>query len=711
MQKTKTKTKNSWVIQKRAIIVIAAIVVVLIAALVVANILSDIYTFVDEDGQSYTIKKHDGEYALFKDGDLCDTGTDQNVHYFLTASGTQVQIDSKTGEYKVYAVVDTEDTEQVSHVGNAARVLMFKQLTYDSSSTKDNSRIIKSIDVQNQFGSYTLRRGTNDTFYVEGHSTATLLQQTFAQLSSGCGYTIALQRLEEPRRLPDGSIDYAEYGLASEIREKEGTDGNSVTYDYTPTQYTITTMNEDTYTVTLGDAIVSGNGYYARYADRNTVYILSSTNLDAGVLQPVEALISPMLVYPMTATTYTNVTDFTYRSDFDHAMITRELYASVLGEDVLDALPDTGSELTEEDMALLAQIEKDYSDAVDAMSDEEFSDIYETVIAKYSKLVTKFSYSNIKDRDGTLLASTPYIMDSDYMAGYFPHADNISTMLGLLYSMSFDGVTVLSPTSEDLAAYGLDDYAHTISFIYTDSLGNQIPNYFFVSEKTEDGLYYAYSAMYDMIVCFSKSQAEYLEWEEIDWYEREYFQIYLAFVKSITVEYAGLADPIVFTVDNSKSDQSDGINVENLEVFVDGVAPDYNIFYTTATGDIEMKPPTFNFTRLFRSFLTASIEGNADLTLAEKEAFLHSPDSDCLLKFTVIAEDEDGNSLYNVYRFYRYTERKAYLTIEALDSPTSPSDPSRADGRFYVLRSFCDKLIADVNRFINGEEIIVESKS
>ena len=61
-----------------------------------------------------------------------------------------------------------------------------------------------------------------------------------------------------------------------------------------------------------------------------------------------------------------------------------------------------------------------------------------------------------------------------------------------------------------------------ISFVYHDPDGGDHNNRVNISKKTEDGKYYAYSDMYDMIVTFDESQAPYLEWEEIDWYEREY---------------------------------------------------------------------------------------------------------------------------------------------------------------------------------------------
>ena len=152
---------------------------------------------------------------------------------------------------------------------------------------------------------------------------------------------------------------------------------------------------------------------------------------------------------------------------------------------------------------------------------------------------------------------TEYFYD---MAGYLPNSDNIGSVLQALYSMTFDGVAVLGPTDEDLDAYGLSNPAHEFAFIYKDAQGQEWSNHFVVSEKTEDGMYYGYSEIYDMIVRIPESQATYLEWEEIDWYEREYFMFNIAHVQQIKLEGAGITTPIVFTLDNSKSDQSKGLN-------------------------------------------------------------------------------------------------------------------------------------------------------
>jgi hypothetical protein len=116
-------------------------------------------------------------------------------------------------------------------VGVGQRVLMFKQLTYDQSSTNDLSKVIKRIEVHNQKGEIIVNRGENNRFEVEDHPTAVLVDELFAQLSNACGYTISMQRLENPVRLPDGSIDYSEYGLAPETRTEKNEDGTDKTDD------------------------------------------------------------------------------------------------------------------------------------------------------------------------------------------------------------------------------------------------------------------------------------------------------------------------------------------------------------------------------------------------------------------------------------------------------------------------------------------------
>ena len=707
--KSAVTKKSSIRTQKRAIAVLLILSVVLAVAFGVVSVIVDIYEYKDFDGIEYTIKKKKGEYGLYKDGVICDVDKDG---YYLTDLGTQLDVDPETGEYKIYAVVDTTGTEVV---GVGQRVLMFKQLTYDQSSTNDLSKVIKRIEVHNQKGEIIVNRGENNRFEVEDCPTAILVDELFAQLSVGCGYTISMQRLENPVRLPDGSIDYSEYGLAPEVRtekNEDGTDkvdenGNPVTYDYKPTWYTVTTMTNETYTVTLGDPTVSEAGYYARYEDRDTVYILASANLDAAVLQPVEALITPMMVYPMSLNTYFQVSNFTYRSDIDHYAIYRDMVKEVTGFDMDTVEPDEEGNYSEEVQAKLDEASKAIAD----MDEKEFAKMYDRLFVANSRLVTAFSFIDMDQRTDTLYSSLPYMMSSDYMEGYLPNSDNIGSVLQGLYSMKFDRVAVLSPTDEELEEYGLDMPAHDFTFTYKNAEGQEFDNHFILSGKTEDGKYYGYSEIYDMILVIDESQLTYLEWEEIDWYEREYFLFNIAHVQTIKLEGAGVKSPIIFTLDNSKSDQSKGMNSDKLEVYANGQPMDYTLTVTKPSGSQATETASYNFRRFFQALLTASMEGNAELTAEEMEAFRETPDGECLLKLTILADDGKGSTANICYRFYRYTERKAYFTVEVLDSTSDTGNPTEAQGVFYVLRSFCDKLIADAYRFMEGTEIVVDSKN
>jgi hypothetical protein len=345
------------------------------------------------------------------------------------------------------------------------------------------------------------------------------------------------------------------------------------------------------------------------------------------------------------------------------------------------------------------------------MKDEEFAKLYDRHYENHSRLVTAFSFIDMDERVDTLYSSLPYQMSSDYMAGYLPNSDNIGAVLQSLYSMTFDGVAVLAPTAEELDEYGLSNPAHEFAFIYKDAQGQEWNNHFVVSEKTEDGMYYGYSEIYDMIVRIPESQATYLEWEEIDWYEREYFMFNIAHVQEIKLEGAGITTPIIFTLDNSKSDQSGGMNSDKLEVYANGKLMDYTLTVTKPSGSQATETSTYNFKRFFQALLTASMEGNAELSEEEMQSFRETPDGECYLKITIHADDGKGETADLVYRFYRYTERKAYFTVEVLDGVVDSNTPENGQGVFYVLRSFCDKLVADAYRFMEGTEIVVDSKN
>lgn len=494
----RAKKRDSLRRQRVAIIAMILVVAALLAALSVALYWIDILVYEDVDGAEYYVKRVEGKYSLcYKSGEILDRNDDG---YYQTDAGTLVFVDASSGSCTRYAVVDLEDTEAV---GYSEYVLMFKQLTYDISSTKDMSKVIKSIEVHNEYGEYSFVREGNGDFYIEGSESTPYNKETFARLAVACGYTLSMRRLEDPKKQDNGEIDFAEYGLAVTVDE----DGN----EKEPAYYIITTMTGESHKVIVGDLTVTGTGYYARYEGRDTIYILVASGMTETVLGRVEDIVTPMIVYPMDMNNYFNVAEFTIYNSIDYDAIYDEL-REIYGDDV-----------TAEDI-----------------DSKDFSEKYAEAFEKHSKKACCFNYVDADTRKNTMYSATPYFSALEYTAGYYINGNNIDTVLYNLYDTQFMRVEVLSPTEDELVAYGLDEAPYMLSYFYLtkNSDGEDVYVYNVVefSEKTEDGIYYAYSGNYDMIVSISEASLDFLLWEEIDWYDSSYIQLDISHITDIMIE-------------------------------------------------------------------------------------------------------------------------------------------------------------------------------
>jgi hypothetical protein len=154
------------------------------------------------------------------------------------------------------------------------------------------------------------------------------------------------------------------------------------------------------------------------------------------------------------------------------------------------------------------------------------------------------------------------------------------------------------------------------------------------------------------------------------------------------------------------------------EVFANGKILDYVIPTTNHVGTKVNSSAMDNFKQFYGALLYASFEGMAELTEEEKASLRamdnfsnDDPNNPCQLKITFNAEDFYGNRYDVVFRFYQYTERKSYITIEKLNYENgSASSSAEAYGNFCVLRSFADKLIEDAWRIVNAQEVTAVTK-
>ena len=521
------KRSNMLKKQRMAAIFIAVAVLLLIVALAVVLYLADIYSFEDINGDEYLVKRVDGAYTLcYKDGEVCGTVDFQGKKCYLTKVGTIVLVDGESGETEIKVVPATEGTETQYY---NQYVSLFNTMTYDKNQVKEEAQIIESIEVHNLYGTFSFAREEGNDFVIDEHRDTAFSSLSFSQFATACGSAVASRRLENPVKLENGAIDYAEYGLAAEKREKTEIDdlGNetSVEYDYTPTYYIITAINGDWHKVTVGDATVTGDGYYAKYdggevggkaqSARDTVYVLMITDLALSdgynayelLNGRIENFVSPQIVYPMGVSEYFNVKDFTVYKDIDYAKIYESL----------------SEKFTEEDAG-----------------SEEFLKEYQRLFTLHSKKVCDFSFYEMSDRNGTMDAYVPYISNLEYTSGYYLNGDNVDLMLSAFYQTEFGGVIKLSPTEEDLEKYGLLNSPYVVGYFFKTKNEKGEPiyvqNYVEISEKGDDGTYYAYSETYDMIVSVKESSFNFLEWDETYWYDESYIKLGISNIDSILIE-------------------------------------------------------------------------------------------------------------------------------------------------------------------------------
>lgn len=554
-EKISGKERKKTVMWKQKVFaaVLAVAIVFLTAAILIANQVIMIYYLTDEytdaegvrHSDRYTIKRESGVYKLFsRDGKLMETtengytSTSDNVRYEVYVaekSGNQYLLNTSTGSYETYAIVDYDSDAGESLGGTVKnrRVMMFPRVGQDNT---------YSIEVKNQYGTYTfIRENVKSGEKVngkDGYKTVVTVKKgetpvlasydptLFASLCVSCGYALTMQKLDfsnaETPRKADGSVDLNAYGLTDRYDEE----GNLT---YTPTVYTIVKgekqdekgsepgamyPTDTAYTVRVGDAILSGGGYYVQLDGRDAVYIVSSTIADT-VLQPVEALVTPALIYPMTVSTYVMVNDFFFGT--------------------------------------VADMNK-----IDEKDEEESK--------KNINIKIMFDYVDLDERQDTMYSSSPYWISADRRAsmgdGFVLDNDSVSAVMGSLYQMEFLGCKVLNPTEEDLAEYKLDKDIYLLRFRYDPEIAsggsdeeNWADNWVFFSQKQkkEDGsfVYYAYSSIHDMIVEIDHSQLTFLEWTDSDWYNQYYFQQNISYVKRMTIKYGDkLYD---MTMDNTLS--------------------------------------------------------------------------------------------------------------------------------------------------------------
>ncbi len=267
----------------------------------------------------------------------------------------------------------------------------------------------------------------------------------------------------------------------------------------------------------------------------------------------------------------------------------------------------------------------------------------------------------------------------DYKMEY-PTEYSVSTNYDLMLQgfMELYGNSVLALGKDDelisdniLEKYNLKKPAYEIFFTH-----NGIENNILISEKTEDGIYYAYSLLFNVICDIPEDLFNFLEWELMDFIDKPLLQYNINDISSITVTAKDFEETFILYT-------SEGETTTNP---VTGV--------TTTTTDLQVKLKSNNtyiaepkyFRQFYMGLLTTNLVTYADV---EDETGL-----ECLATLKIITRD--GKKID--YAFYPYATRRCFYTLNG-------------KGEFYVLKDAVEKIVSDAKKLIAGEEVNYQNKN
>lgn len=457
-------------------------------------------------------------------------------------------------------------------MGSATTILMFNQVERAN---------IQSIEVHNEFGGYTFYYDDEKKdFFFKDYLNSPYSKEMISSLVTDAGFPTIVERIAE------NTDNLEEYGLS----EKDN-----------PAYYILTTRNNKTHKVYIGNMTVTGGGYYARYEGRDAIYVVPAS-IKGTILSPVSNLMSAMLFLPLSQTDYFAVKDF-----------------------------------------ILAKNEKAFVKITSETKTKKDSNGNE-----YEDFV---SYK--------MLYPAEYNVSSNY--------DNLLQTFMECYGTSVEYLGKDDETISDkiLEKYNLKNPAFELFFEHKG-----IKNDILISKQNDDGTYYAYSLLFNIICVMDEQTFSFLEWDLLDFVDKPILQYSINDVSSITVNSKGFEETFLLYV-------SDGETTTNP---VTGTTTTKkNLQVKLKSTDKYIQNPD-DFRQFYMGLLTTNIVTYA----SEKDP----SKLDCLATIKVLTRDGKRHE----FSFYPYESLRCLYTLNG-------------KGEFYVLKTTVEKLISDAQKLVKGEPV------
>lgn len=511
----------------------------------------------------------------------------------------------------VAEVSDAPKLLEGESLGAGNRIFMYDYMDKDS---------VKAVSVTNENADYAISLSEDGNYYIDGNKNAPYDTNLFTSLCVSVGYSLSMKRIvpssddgNEP-----GYIDFSLYGLDEENA---------------PAHYTVTNKKDESYTVWIGKEITSEQGYYARLEGRNAVYIIGN-DIQNTVLCPLENIITPILAFPTSSQTY-------YETDYFSLWRNGEHFITV---HYLSSKEEYDKYAAETKYVMAYHCGIDSSDVTEAQSASELKGIVGTDLLEYN-------YTPAIDEYADVLQELISFKGTKTVKVIEPILEDATNEELALYAKN---------VSDTLNEYGIDysKPAHELFFNY-----NGVNNYVIFSEKNEDGIYYAFSYTFGLIVEVSSDTVGFLDWSFERWVEPAFFQKNITKVAQVRLEAGdNICD---FTLDH----QIDANGKDNLTVKE-----------KTSGKTIDTK----EFREFFKVLLTREIRGKFEGEIPPESAHIAT------LTITTVG----GNR--SEYKFYQSSTQRACMTING-------------ESEFYVLASGVRKMISDAQKLLSGEKIESEA--
>lgn len=245
-----------------------------------------------------------------------------------------------------------------------------------------------------------------------------------------------------------------------------------------------------------------------------------------------------------------------------------------------------------------------------------------------------------------------------YPTNYEVNTVNYATALETFINFTGTKTVKFAPSEDDLKEYGLFEPARTVYYKYKD-----IEQLVAFSELTDDGTYYVYSPMYNLIAEVSDDALGWLDWKLINWVDLPMFMMNINDVQTISV----------------KSDTAE--RIFDLSGTGEGL-----VVTERTTG---FKPEVKNFRQFYRLLITTNIWGyiSDDRNMSEEKLAELVADGPYL---TLTIETREGES--KEFKIYPYSTNYAYYT-------------ENGEGEFCILRERAEKIVSDAEKVMTNTTI------